>query len=166
MKKRLIAAAFLGTLLLHGGPASAQVSAGPTLAFHNDFDFGIGALVEVAVPQLHEDVGFVGDLTFFFPDPDGLDVWEANGILTWDLPLETTSVSVFGLGGLHLARLSYEADIGFGSADGSDIELGLNLGGGVRFQAAGFRPLVGLRAELSGAEGFAIFAALPFQLTD
>ena len=43
-------------------------------------------------------------------------------------------------------------------------DLGLNLGGGVEFDAGTFRPVVGVRLELSVGESFVVFAALPFQL--
>lgn len=154
--RRALRVLAVAVLLAVPAGLEAQVSIGPTVAFHDDFDFGIGAMVGAQLPALATGVGFLGDFTLFFPD--NVDYWELNGNLTWDVPLPDAPVAPFFLGGLNLANFS--SDIG----DQSTTELGLNLGGGVRFNAGTLNPLVGLKAELDGGEGVVIFGALPFAL--
>ena len=43
-------------------------------------------------------------------------------------------------------------------------DLGVNLGGGIAFDAGSFRPLVGARFEVNGGDGFVVFATLPFEV--
>lgn len=160
IKKLTFAAIAGGIFLLAPVQAQAQVSLGPTLAYHDDFDFGVGAMIGVPIPALADGVGFLGDFTVFFPDADNLDVWEINGNITWDIPVESPAVSPFLLGGLNIVNWSVDTVGG----DVDDSDLGLNLGGGFRFDAGTLEPLVGLRAELNDFDGLVIFAALPFSL--
>jgi hypothetical protein len=137
--------------------AQAQVTLGPTVAWHDDADVGVGATLTAGLSQFGEGFGFMADFLYFFPD--GFDYLEINGNVTYDLPLEGSTVMPFVLGGLNVARIS--VDIGtLGSA--SNTEVGLNLGGGIRFDAGNFRPTVAGRFELSGGEGFVLWATLPF----
>jgi opacity protein-like surface antigen len=140
---------------------SAQVQLGPTLALHDDFDFGLGAALSVQAPSLGERLGFQADLIFFFPDNDAVDYLEINGNVTYDFTLPESTVAPFGLVGLNIARVSVES---VGLEDSSNTELGFNLGGGVRFNVGGFRPSIGVRAEINGGEGVVLFATLPFDV--
>ena len=141
--------------------AQAQVQLGPTLAFHDDFDFGLGFTLSGQAPALGERLGFMGDFIYFFPDADNLDYLEFNANLTYDFALPESTVTPFGLLGLNVARVSVDVpDLG----DNSETELGLNLGGGVRFDLGNFRPSVGGRFEINGGEGFVIFGILPFEV--
>lgn len=149
-------------LLAAPATAAAQISVGPTVAFHEDFDLGVGAQVQAPMPQLHEGVGLLGDFTFFFPSGDGVDYFEVNGNLTWDVPVENSPVAPFALGGLNVARVS--VDTGFQGVDASDTEVGLNVGGGIAFDAGALRPQVGAKIELSGGEGFVVFGSIPFSV--
>lgn len=154
----------LAAVLAVPGAAEAQISVGPTAAFHDDFDFGIGAMVGVDLPALAPGVGVLGDFTYFFPGIDNFDYWEINGNLTYDIVLEDAPVAPFALGGLNVASFSSSADTEFGSFSASSTEIGINLGGGIKFQAGALEPLVGLRLELNGGEGFVIFGSLPFSV--
>lgn len=147
-------------LLAIPGPLQAQLSIGPTVAFHEHADFGIGAMASAQLPLLATGVGVLGDFTFFFPDADNQDYWELNGNLTWDLAITGQPISPFVLGGLNIARSSVTLQ----TETFSNTEVGLNVGGGIRFSAGTLEPLVGLRAEVDGGEGVVIFAALPFSL--
>lgn len=150
----LAAAAFLAV-----GPAAvaAQVSVGPTLALHDDFDFGIGATLAGQAPSLGEGIGFMGDFVFYFPD--GGDYFEINGNVTYDFPLEESTVVPFVLAGLNIGRFS--SDI----VDRSNTEVGINLGGGIVFDAGTFRPSVAVKVDVGGYEGFVVFATLPFTVS-
>lgn len=154
----------LATLGLFAIPSSgeAQVSFGATAAYHDDVDFGLGAFAEVPVTALHENVSVRGDFTYFFPDVDGFDYFEINGNLHYHFPLADQGFTPFALGGLNVARASFDADLGggFGSVSGSDTEVGLNLGGGLAFEAGSLSPAVGAKIELGGGEGFVLFGSL------
>lgn len=138
------------------GLAQAQATLGPVLAYHDDAEaIGIGAALGVPLDELGAGVGLLGDFIWFFPD--GFDYWEINGNLTYDFPLQQSTIIPFVLAGLNIARASAD---GFGG----DTQLGLNLGAGIEFDAGTMRPSVGLKVELEGGEGFVIFGTLPFAL--
>jgi hypothetical protein len=160
MHKRLSAIIAVAALVVAPGLASAQVSLGPVLAYHDDFDFGIGAAIGLPIEQIHPQVDFLGDFVFFFPEADGLDYFEINGNLTYDFLVEDASVTPFALGGLSIARASVDTPFG----GGDETEFGLNLGGGIKFNAGTLTPAVGAKFEISGGEGFVIFGVLPFAL--
>ena len=161
MRRTTFAIAALAAVAVFAAPraAQAQVTLGPTAAFHGDFDFGIGATVAAPLDALGEGFGLLADFLYFFPEGN-LDYLELNGNVTYDLPLEDSPVMPFVLGGLNIARASVEA---FG-VSASNTEIGLNVGGGIEFDAGSFRPTVGARFELSGGEGFVIWGTLPFAL--
>lgn len=156
--RKLLVAILGAAVLAFPGRADAQASIGPTLAWHDDFDFGIGAMADVSVPAIAPEVGILADFTFFFPDADNVDYFEINGNLKWEFPNVEGPVSPFALGGLNFARVSRD------DLDISDSEVGLNLGGGIEFNAGAFTPMVGGRFEIEGGEGFVLFGTLPFGL--
>jgi len=162
MRKTVLGFAAVAAALVVAAPSveAQSVQVGPTLAFHDDFDFGIGATVGAQLPSLGQGIGFMGDFLIFFPDEDGIDYFEFNGNLTYDFPLANSTAVPFVLAGLNLGRVSVDV-LGL---DTSNTELGLNLGGGIVFDLASFRPAVGGRFEIEGGEGFVIFATLPFSV--
>jgi hypothetical protein len=157
MRKIFLGLALVAGLGLGTGSAEAQVTLGPTIAFHGDADFGIGATVGVPLPSLAPPMSLMADFIYFFPDGE-VDYWELNGNLTYDFPLQETTVVPFVLAGLNIAHASV--------SEASDTDLGLNLGGGIAFDLGRFRPSVGLRVELSGGDDFVLFGTLPFRLGD
>jgi hypothetical protein len=136
-------------------PAQAQVLLGPTLAFHDEVDLGIGATVEFDAPSISEGVGFMGDFLIFFPEVGDYFEFNLNG--TYDFPLAESTVLPFALGGLNIGRASLG---GF-----SNTDVSLNLGGGIAFDAGSFRPRVGGRFVLGDGTEFVVFATLPFQVS-
>ncbi len=146
-------------LALMPSPAHGQVLLGPTLAWHDDADLGLGATVGFELPNLATGVGFLGDFILFFPD--GMDYFELNGNLTYDFPRAGSSVVPFALAGLNVAHAS--VDLG-GLGDASDTEIGLNLGGGLAFDAGKFRPKAGARLTLGDGSAFVLFITLPFRV--
>lgn len=147
--------------------AQAQVTVGPVAALHGDADLGIGALVAFPLEQVTEGFGLHGDFVFYFPD--GFDYWELTAAATWDVPVEDAPVMPFVLGGLNFASFSAEAVSvpGFGTVGGgSTSEIGLSLGGGIKFDAGSLNPLVGVRLVTPFSSTFELFGAIPFQLGD
>ena len=135
--------------------ADAQVQLGPTLAFSDEVDFGIGATLSAQAPQLGEGIGFLGEFIFYFPD--NVDFFEINGNVTYAFPLAESTVLPFALGGLNIGRIS--SDFGGGNTD-----VGVNLGGGISFDLGSFRPSVGGRFVLGDFDHFILFATLPFEV--
>lgn len=142
--------------------AQAQVSFGALAAYHDDFDLGIGAYVGFPLESVYEGLRGQADFTYFFPDSDFIDYFEINANALYDIDIES-SVTPFVLGGINIARVSVDDPTGLGDAfgfDASSTEFGLNLGGGVAFDAGSLRPSVGARIELGGGEGLVIFGQL------
>lgn len=156
----IAAAAFLA---FAPASADAQIYIGPEIAFNDDADLGIGASLEFDLPSIDPALSYMGDLVIFFPGDD-FDYLEINTNLTYDLPLENTSVVPFVLGGLNIARASFDG--GPGEDSESDTEIGLNLGGGVKFDAGTLQPRVGARAVLGGSETFTLWLAVPFRVAN
>ncbi len=152
----MIAAAVIVAL---PGQAEAQGAAiGPTVAWHDDFDVGIGAMADIGLPAVAPGAGILADFTYFFPSEDNLNYFEINGNFRWEFPGAELAVVPFAMAGLNWARFSRD-DI-----DISDSEVGLNLGGGLKFNAGTLEPIVGARFEIDGGEGFVLFGTLPFSL--
>ena len=150
--------------------ASGQVQVGPFAAFHDEADLGVGAFVGIPVPEIHEDLSFVGDFGYFFPDKHhngtrDWDYWEANANVMFRFPLEDARFTPWVMGGLNVAHWSWtdegEGDSGSG---GSDSDIGLNLGGGVTFGTGAALPFAGVKFELDGGEGAVIFGGVSFVL--
>lgn len=169
MRKLLLTFAGAALLVIPAQQAQAQISGGPAIMYHDDFDLGVGGFISTPLTALHENmrIGVNGGL--FFPDEDsfGADFsyFEINGDLTWSFPIDA-AVTPFALGGINIARFSVDTGFevpGF-SFDASATEIGLNLGGGVMFggEDASFRPLAGAKIELNGGEGLVVFGGLAF----
>lgn len=150
----------LAALVLAPGAASSQATLGPLLAYHDDVDFGIGVALGLPVTSIEPGAGLLADFVWFFPEGTGTDYWEINGNATYDFPLQNSTVLPFVLAGLNIGHFSIDT----GTISGGDTELGLNLGGGIEFDAGSFRPSAGLRVTLGGYEGFVLFITLPFEL--
>lgn len=169
MRRFVSGAAALAFIALTPSLSQAQVTLGPAIAYHDDFDLGLGAALSMPMPSIGDGIGLVVDFLYFFPSlpagtPAGVDVdyLELNGNLTYDFPLQESTVVPYVLGGLNIANGSFGISVGGLSASGSSTEIGLNLGGGIKFNLGTFRPSVGAKFEVSGGEGFVIFGSLPF----
>jgi len=171
MRKLSIALAATAFMMFAPQGVAAQITIGPTLALHDDADFGIGGTIGAMLPSLGEGIGFMGDVIIFFPGDASLPVvgtvsqnyLEVNANITYDFPLENSTLVPFALGGLNIARASVDVS---GAGGGSNTDVGLNLGGGITFDAGNFRPSVAGRFEVSGGEGFVVFVTLPFAVGD
>lgn len=139
---RVTVAAFGLVAFLGAGELNAQVGFGAQASFGSDTDFGIGGRVLGNIEQVNLEG--VGEFNLFFPDGD-VDFWEINGNLFYHFHLEDTpSVMPYVGGGLNIAHFSDGVD---------DTEVGLNLGGGVRFPTQGdWAPYLEFRAAGVGAD--------------
>ncbi len=147
----------LGTVLAVGAVQSAQaqtpdIRVGPELSFADDADLGIGARIEVGIPNTSAFVS--GAFDFFFPGGD-VDYWELNGNFGYGFPLNTTNAVIpYAIGGLNVAHVS--------SGPFSNTELGLNLGGGGRFPLQQVDLFFELRFEVQGGEQVVITGGVLF----
>jgi hypothetical protein len=133
----------------------AQATLGPAFAYHDDFELGLGAALNVPIQEFGQGVAILADFFYFFPDGD-IDYLEINGNLTYSFPLQGSAMTPYLLAGLNVANIST------GIVDDSQTELGFNMGGGAYFALGNFRPNIGLKIEVNGGSGFVIFAHLPF----
>ena len=154
MKKLLCAVALAGMLSLPAS-VSAQVQAGPILAYHTDAEaVGIGAFVSIPLAAV-AGLAIVPDFTWFFPD--NVDYFEINGDVVYNFTVGPESpVLPFAFGGLNIARTSNDFV--------SNTDIGLNLGGGVNFVAGSLAPFAGAKFELQDDTFFVIFGGIGFTL--
>ena len=162
MRKLLSAVALVGMLAVPGA-ADAQFTLGPVGAFHDDFDFGVGAYAAIPVPSLDENLSINPSFVYFFPDGD-FDFWEINGDVVYRFVVaDDVPVLPFALAGLNIARFSTPSVTVLGqTVGGSNTEIGLNLGGGVGFRAESVLPFVGAKFEIQDSSGFVVFGGVGF----
>lgn len=149
--------AFDGTTSLRG--ATSGILLGPELAFNDEADFGIGIGLEFDLPSINPNLSYMGDLVFFFPD--GFDYFEFNANLTYDFPFDNASLTPFVLSGLNVGRVSGEGDSEF-----DDTEVGLNVGGGVKFDVGSISPRITGRFNLFSGESFTLTGFVPFRIAN
>lgn len=157
MKKLLCTLALVG-LLAAPGAVQAQMTAGPILAYHTDAEaIGAGAFLTIPMAQISEGISIVPNFTWYFPD--GYDYFEVNGDVMYAFPVGADApVAPFAFAGLNWSRTS--VTVGTFSASSSDI--GLNLGGGVNFNAGSLNPFAGAKFTMSDGTGFVIFGGVGF----
>jgi opacity protein-like surface antigen len=151
-------------LAIGAGSASAQ-RFGAQLNWSDDFDFGVGARVELGMPNLFTSSGplsrtsLVGSFDYFFPDCEECSYWEINGNVT--VPITASGVDPYVGAGLNVARFSVDLGSGLGG-DASNTEVGLNLLGGLNFQLGRVAAFGEGRLELSGGEQLVLTFGIKF----
>lgn len=145
------------TAALVFGTADAQAQAfGVQGSWGDDSDFGIGARLELGLPNLLTSEGplsntfLIGSFDYFFPDfcdaIDDCSYWEINGNLA--VPITSSTIDPYAGAGLNIAHMSV--------LDQSDTEVGLNLLGGLRFNLGGLGAFGEGRFVLGGSEQFVL----------
>jgi opacity protein-like surface antigen len=153
----------LAVLALAGAAANglaAQVRFGGQLDWGDDTDLGVGARLEYAPRALFKSapVFSAASFDFFFPGND-VTYLEINYNIFYQFVQGSSQVTPYAGGGLNFAYASVDTPAG----SSSDSELGLNLGGGVKFKTSTkLQPFVEARFELSGGEQFVITGGLIF----
>jgi len=164
MKKLAIILGIVGLVATGANPSQA-VDVGGVVAWHDDFDLGIGARGVFPVDAISERVSGSGEFLFFFPDDGGgsvdLTYWEINGNLMYDFPMPSSSLNPYAGAGLNVARVSISLDLPdnpFISDDSvGETEIGLNVFGGASLENnSSFTPFAEGRIELGGGEGFVL----------
>ena len=157
MRRFWIGLGAIALLSLTPAPSQAQLTLGPTLGMHDNGDFAIGATVGSPMDAVGEGVRILGEFLLFFPEVGSY--FEISGNLAYDFPVADPTVLPFVIAGLNIGRFSIDAG-SFGG--GSSTDLGLNIGGGIAFDAGNVRPTVGGRFTVRDGGGFVFFATLPF----
>lgn len=164
MTRRISAASLCAALLtLASAPVQGQVLVGPEVAWNDDADLGVGAGIEFDLPSLSPGIAFHGDFLWFFPDGP-IDYFELNANLMYDIPLEESQVVPFVLAGLNVGRVDVDND-DILEDDGGNTDVGLNLGGGLKFRMGSFQPRVAGRFAV-GNDNFTLFFLLPFTVAN
>jgi hypothetical protein len=147
-------------MLVAPGVAQAQLTAGPILAYHTDAEaIGAGAFLTIPMASLAEGISIVPNFVWYFPD--GYDYFEVNGDVMYAFPVAADApVAPFAFAGLNWSRTSVDLGGTFGSVSNSDV--GLNLGGGVNFNAGSVNPFAGAKFTIQDGTGFVIFGGLSF----
>lgn len=141
--------------------ADAQsVLLGPQIAYHGDFDVGVGGVAHIPVRRLHENLELGLGVATFFPEREGHEAFRATVDLVRTLPLRGQRVLPFVSIGASASRITIRDD--GASEEFRDTEVGLGLGGGMRFGTGLIRPQIGMRLELDGV--FVVSASVPFAL--
>jgi hypothetical protein len=157
MRKTILLVAIL---LMAAGTNEARAQGfrwGPELSLADDADFGIGARMEFDFAGSPLTLIANGDV--FFPGND--ITWielNANLIYNFDLASAPT-VTPYAGGGLNIRYASWDN----GSLDNdSDTDPGLNLLGGVRFDAGSISPFVEAKFEIEGGDQFVVTGGILF----
>lgn len=156
MKTWRVFAAVTAALVIGSADAEAQAF-GVQGSWGDDADFGIGARLELGLPNLLTTEGplsntyLIGSFDWFFPDCDECTYWELNANLA--VPITATSIDPYAGLGLNIAHVSFDTGVG---TDVSDTDVGLNLLGGLRFNLGTLSAFTEGRFELGGGEQFVL----------
>ena len=158
--RKLCTAAAAGAIvaLMGVGDLQGQVGFGAQANWGSETDFGVGGRVLIDLGQAVPGLGIAGDFNYFFPDDEGsqddLNFWEINGNAQYAFPIEESSVRPYLAAGLNVSRTEV-GDIG-------NSEVGLNLGGGIKFPAGSVTPYIEGRAVVSDADQVVVTGGILF----
>ncbi|MFV1987816.1 MAG: hypothetical protein ACC682_11085 [Gemmatimonadota bacterium] len=149
----VLAALTMGGLSIGTSEAAAQVALGAQALFGTEQDFGLGGRLVTGLGT-SQPLEFQGGFNLFFPEGPR-DYWEINGNVWYTFQTPARGAPYAG-GGLNIGRRSG------GDHSVSDTQLGLNLGGGYRFNFTNTAPFIEARFTLAGHEQFVIAAGVLF----
>jgi hypothetical protein len=133
----------------------AQALFGAEVLFGTETDVGIGGRVHVDLGSGVPNLEFQGGFALFFPDGPA-DYWEINGNVWYRIETRGDSnVLPYVGGGLNIGHHDRDDFEG-------DTDLGLNLGGGVRFPFQNTTPFLEARFTVGGEEQFIIGGGVLF----
>lgn len=162
--RRLLVAVCLAALVAVPSTAHAQMDLGGQLSWGDDADFGIGARVVLGLPFEQVPLEVIGTFDYFFPDegPGGADVtyWELNANIVYRIPVQVPMLTPYAGTGINIAHASVDAE----GVDVSDTEVGINLLGGIKYNAGPVTPFGEMRFELDGGEQFVLSFGVLFNV--
>jgi hypothetical protein len=146
--RRILLSACLLAMAVYPGDAQAQLGLGVQGSWAQDADFGIGAIAAVQLPVDQFPMAFAATFDWFFPKAEDIDdYWEINANLLATPALEVIT-GYFGVG-LNLAHMSGPDPFG---GRISETNVGINILGGVMYDAAILMPFAEARYEIKGGE--------------
>ena len=155
MKKGLLLAALVvGGLSFGAREAEAQVGFGAEAMFGSKTDFGLGARLLAGLGTT-APLEFQGGFAIYFPDGPA-EFWEMNGNVWYHIDTSLSNGDPYVGGGLNIGRISSDGD------NASSTELGLNLGGGFRWDFTNTAPFIEARFVVAGHEQFVIGGGVVF----
>ncbi len=158
MKKTILLVAAL--VAVAGVARDAQAQAfrwGPELSLATESDVGIGARLEFDIAS--SPLTVIGSFDYYFPGGN-VDYFEFNGNLIYNFRVASApKITPYAGGGLNIAHVSVERTDG---SDISDTDPGLNLLGGVRFDAGSLTPFVEAKFTIEGGDQFVVTGGLLF----
>jgi hypothetical protein len=134
-------------------PLSAQITWGPQLSFGDNSDLGVGVRIDHPLRIFgNAPVHGAGSFDWFFPS-NNVTYLEFN-YNAW-YQFRADALTPYAGGGLVLA---------YASANGnSNTDLGVNLGGGLKFKTSGsIVPFLEARIELGAGEQFVVTGGVLF----
>ena len=139
----------------------AQVEIGPSVVLAEDVDFGVGAIVVFSLESVHESLEGSASFDFYFPDL--IDYFQIDGVVRYLIPISNESILPFVAGGLGIGRFSFDADGILGDDfSASTTEVGLLVGGGLKFEAESVNPFVQLLLGIGDIPSFGLKGGITF----
>jgi len=158
--RRLLVAVCLAVFVLVPSAGYAQLDMGGQLSWGDEFDLGLGARVVLRIPSERVPLEAIGTFDYFFPDEDDLNYWELNTNVVYRIPVQVPMLTPYAGAGINIAHVSIDTD----AVDASDTEIGLNLLGGIKYDAGPFTSFGELRFELDGGEQFVLSLGVLFNV--
>lgn len=154
--RTLAAGSLLLALLLIGGPeVQGQIAIGPEASVAEDVDAGIGFIVETPLASLHENLELASRFTLYFPD--GGDYWEIDGDVRYLFHLDGGDDLIpFALAGLAIGHSSWDYELPGEGGSGSNTEVGLRVGGGLKIPMRRFTPFAELGLGVGDLPDFSL----------
>ena len=128
MTKRVFLAALALAAAATPRQAEGQALFGAEALFGSDTDFGLGGRVVLDLGTT-APLEFQGGFDLFFPDGPA-EYWEINGNVWYQIATRSSDTQPYVGGGLNIGHIDP------GGSRFSDTELGINLGGGLKFLAS------------------------------
>lgn len=144
--------------------AEAQVRFGAQANYSDDFDFGVGARVEMDLPIADQGIlsrtFLMGSFDYFFPDcgsgdsaPD-CSFWHINAGL--GVPISASGVDPYAGAVFNYGNFDWDFDTPFGDFGAGGGEAGLGIFGGLRFLLGGMSTFGEAQLGLGGWEQFVL----------
>lgn len=160
MKKSVLRAVLtitaMGVLGLVGArEVQAQTMFGAEAMIGTDMEFGLGGRVHFDLAPGVPNLEIMGSFDYFFPDGPS-EYWEINGNAWYRIATSASQTAVpYVGGGLNIGHLDR-------SATQDDTDVGINLGGGVRFLFENTIPFLEARVTIGGVEQLVIGGGVLF----
>ncbi|MFZ6012318.1 MAG: outer membrane beta-barrel protein [Bacteroidota bacterium] len=142
----------------------AQIRLGALFGYGSEVEQpGLGVNAEF---MLNDKMAISPNLLFYFPEKftgGKYSYWELNGNFNYYF-FDKDAIAVYGLAGLNVTTIKVKYDNNSFFASASDSEFGLNIGGGVNFNAGGIIPFSEVKYTLSDFDQLVLILGIKFPL--